>query len=1041
MTFSFASAISISPVTAYTNDNLVCSSSTGGAIYKWYNPEYFSTGSTISNDLTTKGQTWTCKIYINILTGYPLHYVEIPTGEQVSIIISNTAPTAPSISVSSGPYFANSVITSTASGSTDADTDLVSYEYRFTRNGNVLTSTNTLACNGVCLKENTISAEVRAFDGTDYSAWTTSSLIISNSAPYNLSLNVAPANIYVGTQITASTTAQDIDVADILTYTYQFYNVNDNTVLQAWSSTPTYTVTASSAHDTIRVYARASDGTDTIGTYTDISVLNTVPVITNPGTQTLYTNHPFSLQIAASDVDNDALTFTDNSPIFDISSSGLISFTPTDVQVGNYSVDLTVNDGTTTSTITATFNVILDNPSVSASTIIPATAYNLDDLNCYATLNDVLETSLMVQWQWYNGTNLISSGNTTVTSGTSTLISTLPNINTVKNEVWTCTLIPSDGFTDGIQVNTSRTISNTVPVLSTNIPTYAWDRNDNMTVILGDYFSDIDGDDLTFSSTTPANIAVQIDNTTNTATLIPDVNWYGARTITFTAYDNSGASVNSNAVTLNVGYNTISNSWIAGILYNGIYDYGFISNIYVSTLIDSSVTGPTISVTESYLDNSNVTDSTLFNCTVLDSELEGVSCLNSYIDPSSIKYSNVNGSTITDSHIWYSNATNSIITDSTLDYVISDNTTFTNSVVENITGSNNIIVNTNLSDTAINDANISDGIINSGTITMPNGTAVNVTSPTNLSEYVEYAPDAIIVSPGSGTAGSAVSFTSGSTDINMGTQLNDSLSYFWDFGDGTNSTLANPAHTYSSTGTYTVNLTVTDSFGQSDQTSINVTINAPVQTSSGGSGGGDYYVDLRDGSMTRDFTINGEAGFYVNSTRHTIALTKIDKSYVVIALQSNPQIVILNLKETKKFDLDKNGYYDFYMILNNITSPNSANIRFGLINEKIVSANPVVNTTNATKTITNVSQNVSNIVKTIVNETKAENKTSPGSITGNVIKNVEYTWESIVHSKTGSFVRKNFIAIIFGAIFLFVLVMMIKLIITVKRLTRKLKRK
>ncbi|MBK7668051.1 MAG: T9SS type A sorting domain-containing protein [Sphingobacteriaceae bacterium] len=35
------------------------------------------------------------------------------------------------------------------------------------------------------------------------------------------------------------------------------------------------------------------------------------------------------------------------------------------------------------------------------------------------------------------------------------------------------------------------------------------------------------------------------------------------------------------------------------------------------------------------------------------------------------------------------------------------------------------------------------------------------------------------------------------------------LTYFWDFGDGNTSTLVNPAHTYSTVGTYTVCLTVT----------------------------------------------------------------------------------------------------------------------------------------------------------------------------------------------------------------------------------------
>ena len=44
------------------------------------------------------------------------------------------------------------------------------------------------------------------------------------------------------------------------------------------------------------------------------------------------------------------------------------------------------------------------------------------------------------------------------------------------------------------------------------------------------------------------------------------------------------------------------------------------------------------------------------------------------------------------------------------------------------------------------------------------------------------------------------------------------LSYQWTFGDGGTSTLANPVHTYTATGNYTVHLTCTNSFGCSNST-------------------------------------------------------------------------------------------------------------------------------------------------------------------------------------------------------------------------------
>ena len=54
--------------------------------------------------------------------------------------------------------------------------------------------------------------------------------------------------------------------------------------------------------------------------------------------------------------------------------------------------------------------------------------------------------------------------------------------------------------------------------------------------------------------------------------------------------------------------------------------------------------------------------------------------------------------------------------------------------------------------------------------------------------------------------GQAINFNNGSTGT-------PTLSYAWEFGDGATSTSANPSHTYTTAGTYTVKLTVTNSFG------------------------------------------------------------------------------------------------------------------------------------------------------------------------------------------------------------------------------------
>lgn len=74
------------------------------------------------------------------------------------------------------------------------------------------------------------------------------------------------------------------------------------------------------------------------------------------------------------------------------------------------------------------------------------------------------------------------------------------------------------------------------------------------------------------------------------------------------------------------------------------------------------------------------------------------------------------------------------------------------------------------------------------------------------------------------------SFTYSATDLTVtfSDASSDSdgtiISWSWIFGDGSTSTAQNPTHTYSSAGTYTVQLTVTDNEGATGSSSQNVTV-------------------------------------------------------------------------------------------------------------------------------------------------------------------------------------------------------------------------
>lgn len=56
----------------------------------------------------------------------------------------------------------------------------------------------------------------------------------------------------------------------------------------------------------------------------------------------------------------------------------------------------------------------------------------------------------------------------------------------------------------------------------------------------------------------------------------------------------------------------------------------------------------------------------------------------------------------------------------------------------------------------------------------------------------------------------------------------NATTYMWDFGDGMSSSQAEPTHTYSADGEYTVTLTVMDNLGQSDSKSAQVVVSSSV---------------------------------------------------------------------------------------------------------------------------------------------------------------------------------------------------------------------
>jgi PKD repeat protein len=133
-------------------------------------------------------------------------------------------------------------------------------------------------------------------------------------------------------------------------------------------------------------------------------------------------------------------------------------------------------------------------------------------------------------------------------------------------------------------------------------------------------------------------------------------------------------------------------------------------------------------------------------------------------------------------------------------------------------------------------------------------------------------------------------------------------SWNWDFGDGNTSTAQNPLHTYSSDGTYTVTLTVSNAHGADDTTRTDyITINmpdAPVIADEENCGAG---------SVTLSATASGEVNWYDAETGGNLLETGADYtdnySATTTLYADNTVINPQNYASGKTDNTGDGGYY------------------------------------------------------------------------------------------------------------------------------------
>ena len=80
-------------------------------------------------------------------------------------------------------------------------------------------------------------------------------------------------------------------------------------------------------------------------------------------------------------------------------------------------------------------------------TLSPASPVKSSNIGCYADISDSENTTLTVEYWWYNSSDLVFGGNAThISTSGSQLISTLSSTYTDNFETWNCTARGYDGW-------------------------------------------------------------------------------------------------------------------------------------------------------------------------------------------------------------------------------------------------------------------------------------------------------------------------------------------------------------------------------------------------------------------------------------------------------------------------------------------------------------------------------------------------------------------------------------------------------------------
>ena len=651
---------------------------------------------------------------------------------------------------------------------------------------------------------------------------------------------ITNSNVTGTTPITNST-IQDSNVTNsgpVTDSTVNSSNVNDSVMDNA--TVTNSDISGSTINDSRANNATVDNANITGGsTVNDSTVANSTVQNSDVTNSTVENTDTTNSTVTNTNATDSTLTNTNTT------SSTITNTTTTDSTLTNTNTtDSTLtNTVSTNSTIdnTDTTNSTVTNTNATDSTLTNTNAANSSVTNTNTT--DSTLTNTVATNSSVDNTNATGSSLTNTNATDSTLTNTTTTDSSITNTNTSGSTIDNTTITDSTVTNSNTsdsTLTNADAINSTVTNTQVTNSTLDNTTITDSSVTNTNTTDSTLTNTNTTDSTISGTNVTDSTLTNSKV--------TNATLDNANISSNSTVVNTTITDSTVSNATVSNANVSSN------STISDSTVISSTISNATIDnanvSTGSVISDSSVSNSTVSNATVDNAIISA----NSTVIDSTVVNSTVKNATLDNVNISSnSTITDSTITDSTITNSSVSQTTLNNSKVNSTT-----IANTSLSNIVIFNGNVSNGVIQNGSqVQIGNGSLITITQTTSVSDYFNHNPLVNFALPITNYVNSLLSFTDSSSD--QDTNLFDSIaSYLWSFGDGQTSTSRNPTHTFNSTSSYSITLTVTDTFGLQNSTTktlnIITTPSATASTKKKSSGGGGAVIKTPNITCSEEFT-------------------------------------------------------------------------------------------------------------------------------------------------------------------------------------------